>query len=564
MKRAHAGAAVLIAACVLAAFSPAFSGGFLYWDDDKNFLETQGWRGLGLENLRWMATTLRGGPYQPLSWLSIGIDHAIFGMDARGYHATNVLLHAATAVAFFYLARRIFALAVPGMPRKEIAAACAALLFAVHPLRVESVAWITERRDVLSGVFVALSLLAYLSCAAGNLRKRRLAYIASLIAFVLALLAKASALALPVVLLLIDRWPLRRPLRASLLEKVPFAIVAAVFGAVALVGQASLPHGMRTIEEHGPLDRLAQAAYAALFYPAKTLLPIRLSPIYELPTTFDPFSPRFVGAACLAIAVTAIAVVRRRRAPAAAVAWGAFLVLLAPVSGIVQTGPQLVADRYSYLPCISFALLAAGCLFARAPRIAPVIASAVVLVLGAATWKQTRYWRDTETLFARALELDPESSIAHGVVARMLAMRGARDEAQTHYRRAIELAPRRPLPHNNLGLLLFEEGRYDEAVFEFREALRVQDDYGRARVNLGAALVKVGDPRGGEAVLREALRRDPADPGARTNLGLALLAQDRAAEAVLELEAALRANPSSAEARAGLARARAKLGKQAP
>src|SRR5262249_4465541 len=150
---------------------------------------------------------------------------------------------------------------------------------------------------------------------------------------------------------------------------------------------------------------------------------------------------------------------------------------------VVQTGPQLVADRYSYLPCLSFALLAAGFLFARAPRIAPVLGATAVLALGVAAWRQTRDWRRTGTPFARALELDPGSPIAHDVVARMLGMRGERDAAQAHYRRAIELAPDRPIPHNNLGLLLFQEGRYDEAVSEFREALRVQDDYGRARVN---------------------------------------------------------------------------------
>jgi len=363
---------------------------------------------------------------------------------------------------------------------------------------------------------------------------------------------------------LLDSWPLRRRLRGSRIEKIPFALGSAVFAAVALVGQASLPHGMRTMEEHGVLERLAQAAYAVVFYPAKTLLPARLSPLYEFPAEFEPLAPKFLVAALVALAVTAIVVARRRSAPAAGVAWGSFLVLLAPVSGIVQTGPQLVADRYSYLPCLSFAMLGAGFLFSRASRIAAPIAALVVLALGVATWRQTRYWRDTETLFARALELDPGSPIAHDVVARMLAMRGEREAAQAHYRRAIELAPDRPIPHNNLGLLYFQEGRFDDAVLEFREALRAQDDYARARVNLGAALVKAGDARGGEAVLREALRRDPADPGARTNLGLALLAQDRAADAAAELETALRANPASTEARAGLARARAKLGKQAP
>src|SRR5262249_32341534 len=150
--------------------------------------------------------------------------------------------------------------------------------------------------------------------------------------------------------------------------KVPFALASAGFGVLALAGQASLPHGMRTIEQHGPVERLAQAAYAAVFYPAKTLVPVRLSPIYELPARLDAGEPRFVVAVGLAAAITALLVARRRTLPAAAVAWGSYLALLAPVSGVVQTGPQLVADRYSYLPCMSFALLAAGFLVSRSER----------------------------------------------------------------------------------------------------------------------------------------------------------------------------------------------------
>ena len=561
MKRGPARTALLVAACALVAFSPALRAGFLGWDDDKNFLETQGWRGFSPENLRWMATTFHGGPYQPLSWLSIAIDHALYGMDARGYHATNLVLHAATAVAFFFFARSLFALAAS--ERRDVVAATAALLFAVHPLRVESVAWITERRDVLSGVFFVLSLLLYLAFASGE-RRRRLAYAGSLVAFVLALLAKASALGLPIVLLLLDRWPLRRPLRGALAEKVPFALAAAGFGALALAGQASLPHGMRTIGQHGPVERVAQAAYAAVFYPAKTLLPVRISPIYELPARLDPGEPRFVVAVALAAAVSALLVARRKTLPAAAVAWGSYLALLAPVSGIVQTGPQLVADRYSYLPCMPFALLAAALLVARTERTAIVLAAPVVLVLGLAAWKQTRWWRDTETLFARALEIDPKSAVAHRVVARMQALRGAKEEAERNYRAAIELRPDVALPHNNLGLLLLDEGRVDEAVSEFREALRAQDDYQRARSNLGGALARTGDLRGAEAVLREAVRRDPSDAGARANLGLVLLRQDRAGEALAEFEAALRTDPGSSEASAGLAQARAKLGKRDP
>jgi Tfp pilus assembly protein PilF len=543
-----------IVGLVLLAFSPAFSAGFLYWDDDKNFFENTLWRGLSADHLRWMATTFRGGPYQPLSWLSLAIDHAFFGMAPRGYHAVNVALHAGTAVAFYFLARKLLI--------REAAALAAALFFAVHPLRAESVAWITERRDVLSGLFYVLSVLAYVHVdPEDRSRRRRILLALSLVSFLLGLLSKASGMTLPLVLLLLDRWLLRREGRAVWFEKAPFALLALVFAALAWLGQASVPHELRGLGEHGISERIAQAAYAAVFYPAKTFVPARLSPIYDLPAPFDWTSGRFLGASVVAAVATAGAFLARRSLPAAWTAWAAFLVILAPVSGLVQAGPQLVADRYSYLSCMPFALLAAGALFAALPRGAPAAALAVVAALGVLTWEQTRLWRDTETLFTHALELDPESPIAHDVVGRMLAMRGETEKAAEHYRRSIELAPDRAVPHNNLGLLLLQQGRVDDAIVEFRAALRAQDDSARARTNLGAALLRRGDLAEAERVLREVAAGKPRDPGARTNLAQVLIAENRLDEAIVELNAALAASPNLAEAHEGLAQVYAKLGR---
>jgi len=553
-----------LVAAVFAAFFPALSAGFVLWDDDKNFLENAGWRGLSLEHLRWMATTFHGGPYQPLSWFSLALEHAAWGMRPAAFHATNVALHAAGTVAFFFLARKVFAIAVPAIAgsAREFAAFAAALFFGVHPLRVESVAWITERRDVLSGVFYVLALLAYVHAATAEPgRRRRVLLGASLAAFVLGLLAKASGMTLPLALVVFDVWILRRPLRDAIVGKIPFLIPAAVFGVVAYFGQASLARELRTVGEHGVLQRVAQAAFAATFYAGRTLLPIRLSPIYELPTPLDPFEPRFVVAMILAACATALAFSLRRQHPAGWTAWAAFLLIVAPVSGLVQAGPQLVADRYTYLACMPFAHLVAGALFVLAPRAAPVLAFVAAAALAVCTFRQAALWQDTETLFTHALAVDPRSAIAHDVVGRALAMRGRRDEAAEHYRRAIELHPDRPIPHNNLGLLLLQEGRTDEAIAEFRESLRVQDDYARGRTNLGAALLRRGDAAEAESVLREALRRDPRDAGARTNLAQALLAQGRVDAAVGELEAVLATNPRLAEAHEGLAQAYARLGR---
>jgi Tfp pilus assembly protein PilF len=558
------GLAGLIAAAVIGAFTPALHAGFVYWDDDKNFLDNARWRGLSLEHLRWMATTFHGGPYQPLSWLTLGIDHALWGMDPRGYHLTNVLLHAIGAVAFFRLALRLLPLCTPKLEGKTLtwASASSALLFAVHPLRVESVAWITERRDVLSGIFFTLSILAYLRSATDpEPSGRRGAYAASLACLLLCLLAKASGIVVPVVLLLLDRWPLRRPLQVALLGKIPFVLLAIPFAWLAWRGQASLSHEMPTLGEHGVAERLAQAAYSAVFYPVKTLLPVDLAPIYELPASLDPLAPRFLAAIVVAAAATALLFAMRRSIPAVWSAWASFLVIVAPVSGLVQVGPQLVADRYSYLACMPFALLAAGALFSRLRRAAPVASLAAVAVLGVLTWRQARLWQDTETLFRRALEVDAQSYIAHDVVGRMATMRGRKDEAAAHYRAAIAIAPGQPIPHNNLGLLLLEENKLDEAVGQFREALRARPDYLRARGNLGVALFSQGKVAEAETELREAVRGWPDDPGARVNLGNVLLVQDRPADAAQQYEAALALQARSVEAHQGLAQAYSKLGR---
>jgi tetratricopeptide (TPR) repeat protein len=559
-RAAIVGWSLAIAGAVFAAFLPALSAGFLYWDDDKNFLDHQAWRGLSLEHLRWMATTCHGGPYQPLAWLSLAVDHALFGMDPRGYHATNVALHALGAVVFFFLAARLLPLASPALAGRSrlTCAAVAALLFALHPLRVESVAWITERRDVLSGIFFCASIRAYLAHASRE-EGNRAAYLASLGLLLASLLAKASGIVMPAVLLLLDAWPLRRPIRRVLAEKIPFALIAAPFAGIAWWGQATQTGAMRSLEAHGILDRLAQASYAAAFYPAKTLFPRNLIPIRELPSPFDPFEPRFVACALLVVATTIVLHRLRRAFPAPWTAWAVYLVVLAPVSGLAGVGPQLVADRYAYLACMPFALLAAGAIFVHAGRFALPFSLVLAALLGALSWTQTRRWHDTETLFTYSLSVHPRSHVSHDLVGRMLAMRGRTSEAAEHYRTAIGIAPDHPIPRNNLGLLLLEEGRVDEAIEQFRGALAVSPDYAKARSHLGVALFRAGRVEEAEAELRDGVRRNPGDFATRLNLGVLLVTRERLEEAATELEAALAIDPGSAEARRLLAQVRARL-----
>ena len=412
-------AALLVLTAI--AFRPVFGAEFVAWDDDKNFLANPAYRGTSLEHLKWMFTTFHMGPYQPLAWLTLAIDHALFGMDPRGYHVTNVVWHAATVVLFFFLARAVFASARQEWSERtrDLFAVLAAALFGVHPLRAESVAWITERRDVVSGAFFVATVLAWVAYARSNDGRAR-RYALALGLFVLALLSKASVVTLPLALLALDIWPLgrwNRERRRVLLEKLPFLALSILFGAVAVLGQRSTGTALRALGDHGLDRRIAQAAYAAWFHTEKSIWPADLSPIYDMPSPFDSTELRFVLAITFVVVTSVVLWLARRRVPAVTAAWCAFLVLLAPVSGLVSTGPQLVADRYSYLACMPYALLAAGAAGWLAERAAwrlPALglALAACAVLTASTARQASYWRTSSDLWERAYEIAPDSAVA--------------------------------------------------------------------------------------------------------------------------------------------------------
>jgi tetratricopeptide (TPR) repeat protein len=461
---------------VSVAFWPAFHAEFVGWDDDRNFLTNVHYRGLGLENLKWMFTTFHMGPYQPLAWLTLGLDYELFGLDARGYHAVNVAWHALTVVLFFFLARALFASARPawGEGKRDGLAFLAALFFGVHPLRVESVAWVTERRDVVSGAFFVATTLAWIVYAKSTEQRRR-KYVLALSLFLLALLSKASVVMLPLVFLVLDAWPLRRfagDRKRSIVEKLPFLALSVTFAIIAVVGQRSTGTALRALEDHGPERRLVQAAYAAVFHGWKTLWPTGLSPIYDMPSPFVGTETRFVLAVLAVLVLSAFAWVAGKRWPAWSASWLAFLVLLAPVSGIVAVGPQLVADRYSYLACMPFALFAAGMVglaletkWSRIPAVGTALLACSALVF--ATQRQTAHWHDSASLWERALAIDPHSAVAcdHMGVVRVTQSQDVHldtesrlrllDEAIDYYTRAYEIAPH-PIQLFNMGGALME------------------------------------------------------------------------------------------------------------
>ncbi len=495
-----------------AAFAPALSASFVSWDDGLTVTDNYAIRGLGSENLRWMWTTSSAGHYQPLSWMSLALDHARVGLsapdfpEARGFHATNLLLHAASAAALFGLALALLSRAC--LPRASaptrglaVAAALAALLHAVHPLRCESVCWVTERRDVLSAPFFLLALLAYLRstptgavrslrpgwqalCAASALAalglaaacisladprrlslrgpgapglalalallcvsllaaargvdaagsRQRGAWLLAAHGLLLAsLLAKAWGIVMPALLLLLDVWPLRRlpgsasgealpgrwrALAALCIEKLPSLVLAILFARLAHWAQTAQQGELDVLGLHTPGERLIQALYGLAFYPATTLLPTGLAPLYHVPDDVSLVEPRFLIGSVVTLAVCALAVALARRAPAVTAAWVAYALTVAPVLGVLQSGPQLVADRYAYLAGIPFALLAGSALHLACRRgpawraAGGAIALAAVVALAAQSWRQCAIWRDSEALWTHAYAHAPDSPLA--------------------------------------------------------------------------------------------------------------------------------------------------------
>ncbi len=556
----------MVGLLTFAAFLPALQSGFVTWDDDRNFTDNFHYRGLGLQQLHWMWTTFHMGHYVPLSWMTLGADYSLWGMNPSGYHLTNLLLHATNAVLVYLLARRLLArsMSLEG-PTLDISSAFAALLFSIHPLRVESVAWVTERRDVLSLFFCLSSVLCYLRHV--NLDRDRRWYCLSLGAFVCAILSKATSMTVPAVLLLIDIYPLRRAggdrgwrsesARRVYLEVAPYAALslgAAVLSIVAL----------HPPEQLNLSAKIAVSAYSLAFYVWKTLVPTHLSPVYEMPRTVDPAALRFLvsyaavaGLTCLAFAPPI-----RRRWPGMTAAWTAFVVVTLPMLGIVQNGPQIAADRYTYHAAPALSILTAATLALAAKQtLARVIAFTVLIVFGALTWNQTLVWHDSASFWTYVVERDESSSIGQVGLASVLMAQDRVSEAMEHYARGVALDPRYPEGHNNYGVALARLGKLSEAAEQYRQAVAIRPDYAEAHDNWGVVLARQGNMDEAIERFERVLQLDPQNAAAQVNWGNALVRLGKPDEAIVHYRESLRLRSDNADAHLNWGVALAQQGK---
>src|SRR5712692_5878615 len=548
-------AALFIAALSAVAFAPSLQGQFLNWDDERNFLKNPEFRGLGWTQIRWMFGTTLMGHYIPVTWLTLGLNYVLGGMNPWGYHLGSILLHAANAVVFFFVARRLLAAADGGeisAGARLCAATFASLVFAVHPLRVESVAWITERRDVISGLFFLLTVLLYLRAASSaSAPSWRWWYGGSVLACALAMMSKASAMPLPIVLLLLDVYPLRR--LALGWRRLLLALRQGVT--------------VTSYSEYGAGARVAMTAYSFLFYPWKWIWPVELSPLYELPARVDPLSPRFLLPALAWLIVTAALIAARRRWPAGLAAWSYSTLMLIPVSGAVHAGNQLAHDRYSYLSGLGFALLAGGALLlawraeqrrvlGRGMVIAlTATAALIVVLLAAGSRRQSRMWQSSESLWRWAVNADPSCAICLHNLGSTLVNNPQSDrhrlrEAEGHLRDSIRLRPERAGSYHSLGLVLALERRYDEAEAAFRQYMDREPGSPEGPARLG--MIRVDQQRYGEAIpyLSLALARKGNLPEVRADLITALGKRADELERADQVGEAERLRKAAAELRA--------------
>ncbi len=554
------GMCVMLVVAVFLVFGQTLRHGFVNYDDDKYFSSNhQVKAGLTWNGVGWAFRTGHASNWHPLTWLSLMLDVELFGTDPAGPHLTNVILHAVNAVLLFLLLRQLTGACCPS--------AFVAAVFAVHPLRVESVAWVSERKDVLSGLFFMLTLLCYAKAVTSDrwhvtrtdeqvaqtkatptsMRSRVTCYMScyywlALLFFALGLMSKPMLVTVPFVLLLLDYWPLKRfaiydtdscrvlaihrslrfTIRRLIWEKIPFFGLSAASCVATVLAQQEAIKSMIVL----PLTlRFGNALVTYVTYIGQMIWPDNLVVFY--PYRFDVPAWQIAGAGTLLLFITLLAFRTARRFPWFATGWLWYLGMLVPVIGLMQAGDQSHADRYTYLPQIGLSLVMAWAIgngtasWRWRHQALGVAACSVIVALMACSWRQTSYWRSSETLWTHTLARTSGNYVAHNDLGVMLGSQGQLDEAIEHFQKALEIRPDYPEGHNNLGIALRRKGRLDEAIEHFKKAVKIAPTYADAYYNLGNALMQSG--RLGEAIREYQKALDLAPRHLPAHLSLAWL-----------------------------------------
>jgi len=551
---------VILFGATAIAYYGASDLGFVSYDDPLYVTQNaMVQKGLTVDGTLWAMKTGHANNWNPLTWISHMIDYEIHGSDPRGHHMTSLVLHIANSLLLYVLLK--------GMTGARWRSAVVAALFALHPLHVESVAWVSDRKGLVSTLLMMLSCLAYVRYA----RKGGVApYVGALILLALGLLAKPMLVTLPFVFLLLDVWPLRRlegKWKALFAEKIPFfAVIVASCVVTYLVQQKT--GAVRTYEEFSFLSRIANAFEAYVVYIMKTFVPANLAFFYP-----HPAENILLWRAALALgalgALSVGAVIVRKKYPFFFVGWFWFVGTLVPVIGIIQIGRQSLADRFSYVPLIGlfvaitwgFSLIVSRYSTSKIPgTVTAVVLLAACLGL---TRAQVETWRDDDSLYRHALEVTDNNFIAHSMLANHLMTAHKYDEAKHHYLEAKRLFPAEPKILINLGIAHLRLKEYVKAEQVFRDSLVHYPENVTAHLNLARILMENKNTPEAENHLREVVRLAPDNFTARYNLGVMLLNRKSFAEAELHFSLAVRINPGDESAKRSLKFCRSQLGKKA-
>jgi hypothetical protein len=532
----------LLVLTILVVFWQGVKNDFTNFDDNQYVTENQHVQaGLTWKNLVWAFTTTHSVNWHPLTWLSHMLDCQLYGLNPAGHHLTSVLLHSASTVLLFLVLQWI----TGGRWRSAFVAA----LFAVHPLHVESVAWVAERKDVLSGFFWMLTLGAY-ACYVNRPTLSR--YLLTLLCFVLSILAKPMAVTLPFVLLLLDYWPLNRLTlnrqvhdKASLvdkeflsptsdrwfatnvvIERLPFLVIAALASIVTFFIQHS-SGAAKSLIQYPLTERITNALVSYASYLGKMIWPQNLAVFYPHPgQSLTMWQVALAG--LLLLVVSAVVIRAGRRHPYLPVGWFWYVGTLVPVIGLIQAGDQGMADRYTYIPLIGvFIIISWGVSeFVKNWRHGRIVlaltASTLLLALSICTLLQIRYWKNDITLFTHALEVTENNFVAHNNLGAALARQGKLKDSIPHFIEALRIFPEYERAHFNLGLARDKQGEIDEAIFHFTEALKIKPDYPEAHNGLGVALARQGRLEEAIVHFKAALQLQPDNGNARANLDHAI------------------------------------------
>jgi len=566
---------LLLAALVWTVFGQTIHFDFINYDDPtciyNNYAVTQG---LSWHSIFWLFTHSNVSTWFPLSDISHQLDWQLYGMNAGGHHLTNVLLHTATTILLFFALRELTG--------TFWRAAFVAAAFGIHPLRVESVAWVIERKDVLSGFFFMLTLLAWArhvkkisvmeNCTAENsifsaLNSRRwtAGYIFALIFLALGLMSKSMLVTVPLVLLLLDYWPLqrwpinepwfsRRQLKAMLdllLEKIPFLILSAATCAVTMLTQDKVVAVMKNLTIPW---RIGNALQTYVDYLAHMIWPVGLTVAYSHNQTY-PYLWKISISVLILIALTTAIIAGRRRFPYLATGWLWYLVMLLPVVDIIQVSCNARADRYTYLPQIGLVVMLAwgvtdfSARWRRRKLILGVAATAVIAALTSAAYVQTTYWQNSFSLWTRTLACTDENSFAHNTIGSALAAQGKWDAAIQHFQQSLHISPDVSATEANLGVALVNTGHRADAIPHFQRALQLDSENANAHCNFADALASEG--KNDEAIrhFEQALKFQPNYPEADYGLGLALAREGKWDEARSHYERAMHTQLDAADTR---------------